>query len=129
MVSPRPNSGSGNVAQVCIPRGPDPGGRAPPRGRRADLNQPLDAEIALSVASADELETLRVELASRDTFDRYGLARPAFLDDIDFRVSRGPGGAVVSVTSSRPILEPFVTFLLEARWAGGRTPVARAEPR
>ena len=93
------------------------------------LNQPLDAEIALSVASADELETLRVELASRDTFDRYGLARPAFLDDIDFRVSRGPGGAVVSVTSSRPILEPFVTFLLEARWAGGRTPVARAEPR
>jgi len=84
------------------------------------LNQPLDAEIALSVASAQELETLKVELASRDTFDRYGLARPAFLDDLEFRISRGPGGALVSVTSSRPILEPFVTFLLEARWAGGR---------
>ena len=84
------------------------------------LNQPLDAEIALSLASGDELETLDVDLASREAFDRYGLTRPAFLDDLNFQVVRGPGGPTVKVDSSRPILEPFVTFLLEARWAGGR---------
>ncbi|MEJ2514580.1 MAG: FimV/HubP family polar landmark protein [Gammaproteobacteria bacterium] len=85
------------------------------------LNQPLDAEIALSVASRDELDSLQVELASRETFERYGLARPAFLDNLNFRIDRSrPGGAVVEVTSDGPILEPFVTFLLEARWAGGR---------
>ncbi len=85
------------------------------------LNQPLDAEIALSVASRDELDSLQVELASRDTFERYGLSRPAFLDGLNFRIDRSrPGGPVVEVTSDGPILEPFVTFLLEARWAGGR---------
>jgi pilus assembly protein FimV len=85
------------------------------------LNQPMDAEIALSVTSAAELDTLRVALASPDAFRRYGLDRPAYFDDLRFQVSStGPTSAVVRVTSSRPMVEPFVTMLLEARWSGGR---------
>jgi pilus assembly protein FimV len=85
------------------------------------LNQPMNAEIALSIASADELETLKVELASAEAFDRYGLDRPAYLSDLRFDIRRsGPAGAVIDVRSSRPIAEPFVTFLVEARWSGGR---------
>ena len=41
------------------------------------LNQPFRAEIALS-ATTDEMQGLRVTLAAPDTFDRYGLDRPAF---------------------------------------------------
>ena len=85
------------------------------------LNQPLQAEIALSVGAPAELETLQVSLAPGEAFARSGLDRPAFLDDLRFEVRRaGPAAALVSVTSSRPIAEPFVTFLVEARWSGGR---------
>ena len=85
------------------------------------LNQPMDAEIALRMTSAEELETLRVELASTDAFRRHGLDRPAYFDDLNFRVApTGPTSAVVRITSTRPIAEPFLTFLVEARWAGGR---------
>src|SRR6056297_3804920 len=65
------------------------------------LNQPLDAEIGLSVSSAEELETLSVALASRESFSRFGLERPRYLDDLEFSVrSTGPGQAVVEVSSS-----------------------------
>jgi pilus assembly protein FimV len=85
------------------------------------LNQPMNADIGLTLGSRAELDTLRVELASADAFARYGLDRPAFLDDLRFQVrSTGATSAVVNVTSSRPITEPFVTFLVEARWSGGR---------
>jgi pilus assembly protein FimV len=85
------------------------------------LNQPLDAEVALSIGSAAELESLQVRLASMDAFSRYGLDRPAFLDDLRFQVRRtGAASAVVQVSSTRPIAEPFVTFLVEATWQGGQ---------
>jgi pilus assembly protein FimV len=85
------------------------------------LNQPLRAEIALSVGSAEEFETLRVELASAEAFSRYGLDRPAFLDEFRFDVrNTGPSSGVVQVSSAGTMTEPFVTFLVEARWSGGR---------
>jgi pilus assembly protein FimV len=85
------------------------------------LNQPLSAEIGLSAASPEELETLRVEVAPAETFRRYGLERPAYLDDLRFQVRRdGANSAVVQVSSPQAITEPFVTFLVEARWSGGR---------
>jgi pilus assembly protein FimV len=85
------------------------------------LNQPMNADIGLTLGSRAELDTLRVELAPADAFARYGLERPAFLDDLRFQVrATGATSAVVNVTSSRPITEPFVTFLVEARWSGGR---------
>jgi pilus assembly protein FimV len=85
------------------------------------LNQPLSAEIALNVGAADQFDTLRVELGSAETFRRYGLDRPAFLDAFRFDVRRtGPSSGVVRVSSTGAITEPFVTFLVEARWSGGR---------
>src|SRR5690606_22922438 len=85
------------------------------------LNQPMDAEIALSIASPAELESLQIRLAPAAAFSRYGLDRPAFLDDLRFQVRRtGASSAVVQVTSARPIAEPFVTFLVEAAWSGGQ---------
>ena len=85
------------------------------------LNQPMDAQIGLSVNSRAELDELKVELASAEAFARYGLQRPAYFDDLRFQLrSTGPSSAVIEVSSSRPIVEPFVTFLVEASWSGGR---------
>src|SRR5512137_2160828 len=85
------------------------------------LNQPFDADIELVSATQEDLGALRAALASNDTFVRYGLDRPAYLADFNFRVARGSGGRdILPVTSPRPVTEPFVTLLVEANWPRGR---------
>jgi pilus assembly protein FimV len=88
---------------------------------KSALNQPFDAEIDLVSATQEDLGALRAALASNDTFVRYGLDRPAYLSEFNFRVTRGTGGRdVLRVTSPRPVTEPFVTLLVEANWPRGR---------
>jgi pilus assembly protein FimV len=85
------------------------------------LNQPLDAEIELIAPTQEELQSLRVSLASADTFARYGLDRPQFLSSVRFEIVRGRNGInTIKITSTRSITEPFVTLLVEASWARGR---------
>jgi pilus assembly protein FimV len=83
------------------------------------LNQPLNAEIALS-ATEEELATLRVSLAPVDAFLQQGLEYPAFLNSVEFNITQNAAGDnVIVVTSNRAIAEPFVTFLVEASHARG----------
>lgn len=86
------------------------------------LNEPLRAEIELLSATPEELSNLKIGLASAETFDRYGLDRPAYLQNIQFQVI--PSGRsnrnVVAVRSLAPMTEPFLTFLVEASWSRGR---------
>ncbi len=86
------------------------------------LNEPLVARIELLSATPDELETLRVGLASAEIFDRYDLDRPAFLQAIRFDIvpPSGQRGAHVRLSSTVPISEPFLTLLVEASWSSGR---------
>jgi pilus assembly protein FimV len=84
------------------------------------LNQPFDAEIELVSATSEDLGALRAALASGDTFERYGLDKPAYLSDFTFRVARSGDRDVLRVTSPRPVTEPFVTLLVEASWPRGR---------
>ncbi|MCK6370268.1 MAG: LysM peptidoglycan-binding domain-containing protein, partial [Gammaproteobacteria bacterium] len=84
------------------------------------LNQPLVAEIPVFSEVPGEMAGLNVTLASRETFDQYGLPRPALLSDLRFSVVEGPQGGTIRVSSSRPVAEPFLTLLIEVRWAQGR---------
>lgn len=85
------------------------------------LNAPLDAEIELVNASADELASLRAQLASRETFARYGLEWPAFLANVTVTRARTPDGReVLRLRSREAITEPFVTLLVDANWGRGR---------
>jgi pilus assembly protein FimV len=85
------------------------------------LNEPLRAEILLLSASPDELADLTVTLASAETFTRYGIDRPFYLQGVEFNVvSAGDSASVVQVRSRAPITEPFLTFLVEATWSSGR---------
>jgi pilus assembly protein FimV len=85
------------------------------------LNERLDAEISITVSGPEELTSLEVNVASREVFERFGIDRVEFLDDLAFTVERANDGrALVRVTSSEAIVEPFVTFLIEARSSGGR---------
>ena len=86
------------------------------------LNEPLRAEIELLSATPDELSNLSVTLASADTFERYGIDRPVYLQQIVFQIVKSgtAEGNYVRVTSPSPITEPFLTFLVEAEWSRGR---------
>jgi len=85
------------------------------------LNAPLDAEIELVGATAEELSTLKAQLASRETFARYALEWPAFLSGVTVeQVRSGDGRTLLRLRSQDPVTEPFVTMLVEVNWARGR---------
>lgn len=85
------------------------------------LNEPLQAEIELLSATPDELASLQVSMASSDTFERYGIDRPYYLQEVEFNiVGDGANGPIVQLRSRAPITEPFLTFLVEASWPSGR---------
>lgn len=86
------------------------------------LNEPLRAEIELLSATPGELDNLKIMLASAETFDRYGLDRPVYLQGMQFQIIRSgrTDGNVVQVRSQAPMAEPFLTFLVEANWSRGR---------
>ncbi len=86
------------------------------------LNAPMRAQIELLSATPEELENLQVALASQESFDRYGLDRPYYLQDLRFEVvkSGSAQGNYIRVTSTSPMTEPFLTFLVEATWSRGR---------
>jgi pilus assembly protein FimV len=85
------------------------------------LNAPLDAEIELLGATAEELSTLKAQLASRETFARYALEWPAFLSSVTVdQVRSGDGRTLLRLRSQDPVTEPFVTMLVEVNWARGR---------
>lgn len=88
---------------------------------RSSLNQPLNAEIEL--LSVDELTEREIitALASREDFLRANVERTYFLSDLRFKVEMKPGGgAVIRVSSARPVKEPYLNFLLEVNWPTGR---------
>src|SRR5690606_28252202 len=54
-------------------------------------------------------------------FGKAGIERSFFLTDLTFTpVVRPDGKAVIRVTSSRPVKEPYLNFLMEVRWPSGR---------
>src|SRR5262245_27961670 len=87
----------------------------------SQLNAPLDAEIELIGATPEEMASLKAQVATRETFTRYGLDYPAALGNITLSPARKPDGKeVIRVRSSETITEPFLTLLVEVNWARGR---------
>ncbi|MEC8428734.1 MAG: FimV/HubP family polar landmark protein, partial [Pseudomonadota bacterium] len=87
----------------------------------SNLNEPLDAEIKLlQTRDLDEGEIL-VALAGKEDFQNAGVDRTFFLNDLKFKVHlKGTSGSVIRVTSSKPVREPYLNFLLQTQWPNGR---------
>jgi pilus assembly protein FimV len=87
---------------------------------KSALNAPLDADIDLT-ASSEELTGLKVALASRESFARYGLDYPSYLASVTMQPAKGADGHdVIHLHSREAVTEPFATLLIEANWARGR---------
>ncbi|MDH3980337.1 MAG: hypothetical protein OEU91_07480 [Gammaproteobacteria bacterium] len=85
------------------------------------LNQPMQAVITLTSAAKTDLGDVEVSLASLQAHQRAGLSKAALLADFHFTVERDTTGrAVVRITGSEAVQEPYLEFLLELEWPKGR---------
>jgi pilus assembly protein FimV len=88
---------------------------------KSALNQKFNATIELFDASGLEPDEIMVSLGSPEDFERVGVERFFFLTNLSFEVGyAADGGAQIQVTSSQPITEPYLNFLVEVLWPNGR---------
>jgi pilus assembly protein FimV len=84
------------------------------------LGEPLLAEIPVTGATAADLAQLQAQLASPTTFARIGLPRPqGVVAGLRFELVRGPR-PVIRVTSTEPVQDEFLTFLMQVDAPQGR---------
>ena len=85
------------------------------------LNEPLNAQVDLLNVGGLHEDQIRVRLATSDDFTRMGVDRAYFLTSISFDVEIDDNGrARIVITSEDPVLEPYLDFIVEARWPSGR---------
>lgn len=89
---------------------------------KSKIGQPFLAEIPIVTSDSTELEQLQVALASPETFARIGLRPPiGIIADLQFTQALDVrGNPVIRVTSTQPVGEPLLTFLVEVDWGQGR---------
>ena len=85
------------------------------------LNEPLSAEIQLkNVGDLDSTQII-VKLAEDAQFNNAGIERTFFLSNIRFSVQiNSEGNGVVKLKSQKRVNEPFLDFLVEAKWPTGK---------
>jgi pilus assembly protein FimV len=84
------------------------------------LGSPLLAEIELVSLQPGEEDGLTARIASSEAFRQAGIEPSGALRTVRFAVVRRDGRAVIRVTSSQPINEPFIDLLVELEGSGGR---------
>ncbi|MDR0226223.1 MAG: hypothetical protein LBI66_07370 [Burkholderiaceae bacterium] len=84
------------------------------------LGEPLRAEVEVPQLSAAEADSLRVAVASPASFRSQGMEYSATASQIRIAVQRrADGSAVLRLSSTQPINEPFVDLVIDAGWSSG----------
>ncbi|WP_119395601.1 FimV/HubP family polar landmark protein [Salinibius halmophilus] len=84
-------------------------------------NEPLSAEIVLADIDGLALTDIQPELADNEDFQRAGIERFFFLSNLKFEpFVDSDGVSKIRVTTSQPVVEPYLSFLLEVNWPTGR---------
>ena len=85
------------------------------------LNQPLKAQIELFEVRDLTKEEIKIQVASREEFDRIGVDKIYFLSDLRFSiVLNGDGNGYINVSSNKLVREPFLNFLVQVQWPSGK---------
>jgi pilus assembly protein FimV len=120
MPMPRRLNGISALALALLPALAGALGLGGIRGDSA-LNEPFLARIELNGVAPEELDGVKVILASEAEFTKAGSPRSDFLTGLIFVPEVSPEGKVqVRVTSTKPIREPYLDFLVEVTWPKGR---------
>ncbi|MFN3611809.1 FimV/HubP family polar landmark protein [Tepidimonas sp.] len=87
---------------------------------QSQLGEPLRAEIDVPTLTDAEAASLQVGIAPAERFRAANLEFNALLQDVSLEVQRrSDGRTVIVVRSARPVSEPFLDLVVQARWAGG----------
>lgn len=86
------------------------------------LNQQLDAVIPIELGRGESLSSVGVQMAAESEFLKAGIdfADVLFSIDIDLQGLSGTQKPAIKLSSQDLIREPFLSFLLDVNWAGGR---------
>jgi pilus assembly protein FimV len=88
---------------------------------KSSLNQPLTAEIELVSIGELGIDEILPGLATREEFLKAKVDRVYFLSDLRFEVIENEkGNLAVVLTTTKPVREPFLNFLVEVIWPSGR---------
>ncbi len=85
------------------------------------LNQPFSGEIEIHDVKPDELDTIKVSIASQEAFTKAGIERYYYLTKLTFSPEVSPQGkSVIRVSSRDPIREPYMDLLVKVQWPNGQ---------
>lgn len=84
------------------------------------LAEPLHADIELLDARSLNSDEIKVRLAPSDVFARSGVERPTFLTSLSFLPVLEQGRQRIRVTSTAPVKEPYLNFIVELTLPGGQ---------
>ncbi len=84
------------------------------------LNERFAGSIELLDAEGFQNTEIVVSLASREDFDRVGVERFFYLTNLNFEVDLSGSVPQVRVSSSQPVAEPYLNFIVEILWPRGR---------
>jgi pilus assembly protein FimV len=88
---------------------------------QSPLGEPLRAEVEVLELTNEESADLNVGLGSMDAFRAAGMDFNAALIGVRVSLERRPDGrSFLRLTGNRPVSEPFVDMVVEARWKSGR---------
>jgi FimV-like protein len=86
----------------------------------SSLNQPLNADIELVDAEGLDRSDVAVSLASAEEYSRAGIDRVFFLNDLRFTPVFQGNRKFIHVSSVRPVVEPYLSFLVQVSRPGGQ---------
>jgi pilus assembly protein FimV len=85
------------------------------------LGEPLRAEIEVPQVTPEEAATLKASIAGPEEFRGAGIEYNPALASASIALQQRPDGrSFLRVSSDKPVNEPFVDLILEAKWASGR---------
>lgn len=86
----------------------------------SSLNEPFDAQIAVTALRDNDEGQLQVQLASKEEFEKAGIQRTSLLTQFSFEIIEKNGETSIKISSSQPVKEPFIDLLLVATTGNGR---------
>ncbi|WMW79123.1 FimV/HubP family polar landmark protein [Undibacterium cyanobacteriorum] len=84
------------------------------------LGQPLRAEIELTAPNKEEISSLVPKVASIEAFRQANIEFNPALLSLRFAVEPRGNGYIIRVTSTQPMNEPWIDFLLEMNASNGK---------
>ena len=87
----------------------------------SNLGEPLLAEVEVLLEPQESLSGLQATLASEQAYAKQGIRYQSHYLDFNVELQQNPQGlAVLKLSSSLPINEPYLDVLLQLDWAAGR---------